>query len=121
MCIKPVEGPWDLLKQMDIVLVNQVEDQLVVQNAMVLTPVKAGGRPIGTTKLRGFGVGLRGGVYGAQSDDIKLPDEWDTSTSTETETVNINNYLLCKCASRIAQQRTFDSQPLAIGLYYSCG
>ena len=28
---------------------------------------KVGGRPIHTTKLSGFGVGLSGGVYGAQS------------------------------------------------------
>ena len=83
---------------------------------------KVGGRPIGTTKLRGFGVGLSGGVYGAQSnllfkEDMELPDEWDTSI----ETVNIDDCLLRKCASRVAQQRTFDSQPLAIGLCYSCG
>ena len=84
---------------------------------------KAGGRPIGTTKVKGFGVGLSGGVYaGSQSnvlfkDNIELPDEWYTSS----ETVNVDDCLLRRCASRIVQQRVFDSQPLAIGLCYSCG
>ena len=50
-------------------------------------------------------------------DHIELPEEWDTSS----ETINIDHGLLRKCASRVSQQRTFDSQPLAIGLCYSCG
>ena len=34
------------LKQMDLVLENQVEDQLAVQKPMVLTPVKLVGGPL---------------------------------------------------------------------------
>ena len=84
---------------------------------------KAGGRPTGSTGLKGYGVGLSGRVYAsAQSnvlfkDDVELPHEWDTSIGT----INVNDYLLRKCTSQIAPQRAFDSQPLAIGLCYSCG
>ena len=84
---------------------------------------KSSGRPTGTTKMNGYGVGLSGGVYASSQsnvlfkDDVELPDEWDTSS----ETVNVDGCLLCRCASRIVQQRAFDSQPLAIGLCYSCG
>ena len=49
-------------------------------------------------------------------DDVELPNIWDTSS----ETVIVDS-LLQKCASRIIQQRKFDSQPLGIGLCYSCG
>ena len=66
MCIKPMEGPWVLLKQMDLELVNPVEDQLAVQKPMGFDSSKVGGRPIGTTKLEEYGVGLSGGVYGVQ-------------------------------------------------------
>ena len=50
-------------------------------------------------------------------DDVELPNIRDTSS----ETVNVDDTLLQKCASRIIQQTKFDSQPLGIGLCYSCG
>ena len=84
---------------------------------------KAGGRPTGSTGLKGYNIGLSGGVYAsAQSnalfkDDVELPHEWDSSVGT----INVNDCLLRTCRSRIVQQRAFDSQPLAIGLCYSCG
>ena len=84
---------------------------------------KSTGRPTCTTTVNGYRVGLNGGVYaGSQcnvlfKDDVELPDIWDTNS----ETVNVDNCLLHRCASRIVQQRKFDSEPLAIGLCYSCG
>ena len=60
----------------------------------------AGGRPISTTEVKGFGVGLSGGVYASTQsciffqDDMELPSEWDTSI----ETVKDDDK---KCSTRI--------------------
>ena len=46
---------------------------------------RAGGRPTGTTKMNGYGIGMSGDVYGSTRckvlfKDVELIDEWDTGT-----------------------------------------
>ena len=72
-------------------LVNQVEDQLVAQNTMVLTPVKLVGGPLAQLNWGGLELGwVRAYMVLSQiimlfKDDIELPEEWDTSSETVRE------------------------------------
>ena len=97
--------------------------------------LKRHGRPKGTTRLKGYGVGTSGGrpvgttakkgfsTGGGRVPDYKvgkhiefrgidLPDKWDSSK----DKINLTLDILERCAQRVMQQRCFDKKPLAKAL-----
>ena len=90
------------------------------------TTCKAGyavddGRPCGTTREAGCNVSSGRPRNSRQcpefDNSVYLPIEWDHSQ----ELVNVDNELLDLSARRIAQQRTFDREPLGLAVYYGYG
>ena len=51
------------------------------------------------------------------SEELILPDKWDTSK----DKINLTPDILERCAQHVMQQRRFDKKPLAKALCWQCG